>query len=93
MRFFSEKMYSDWWIREITHLGWHFPPQPLCLVIKVNSIYEFDEGDLPYDKLPSHEKINNLIVEQYYFNMEIKRNPSININRIKKYLQIREGYE
>ena len=42
-------------------------------VVEVNSLYKFDEGDIPYNKSPSQclDEFDNFVVKQQNFNMQI----------------------
>ena len=63
----------------------------LTHVVEVNSLYRFDEGDIPYNKSPSQclDEFDNFIVKQEIFNMQIRdqlKHDSIMIKRLSDVL-------
>jgi hypothetical protein len=47
-------------------------PSPM---VEVNSLYQFDGGDVPYGKPPSQclDEIDSILVKQQHFDMDIQR--------------------
>ena len=47
----------------------------LTKVVKINSLYRFDEGDIPYNKSASQclDEFDNYIVKQEHFHMYVRK--------------------